>query len=95
MAAAPDGRANRALWASRPQDSCTNAARRQAPRNGASILDSAKELGIRDAQVDETSLDFKNMLIFEDHQITGGLGLCRASALKRMVFSFSWLGTSL
>ena len=26
MAAAPDGRANRALWASRPQDSCPNAA---------------------------------------------------------------------
>ena len=26
-------------------------ARRQAPRNGASILDSARELGIRDAQV--------------------------------------------
>ena len=25
-------------------------ARRQAPRNGASILDSARELGIRDAQ---------------------------------------------
>ena len=28
-------------------------ARRQAPRNGASILDAARELGIRDAQVVE------------------------------------------
>ena len=32
------------------------------------------------------------MLIFEDHQITGGLGLGRASALKRVSSSHVWSG---
>ena len=49
MAAAPDGRANRALWASRPQDSCTNAVSRHGPRSAARdrTITSVKTLGRR------------------------------------------------